>query len=278
MKPITSKTALLAIFGDPVGHSLSPVMHNGWLEDHGIDGVYLALHLKSADATSVFRSLKHLNMKGANVTVPHKEAAAAAADRSESSVANVLRWESDGTLSAFNTDGHGFIDALSEAAPDWRQRVNRVLILGAGGGAQGIAEALSPHADVIFVMNRTQARAEALAQAIPNGRLARWDNMETSFGGADLIVNATTLGMTGTPSPAVWPFENAKRNAIAVDIVYRPLDTPFLKAARARGMIAVDGLGMLIHQGARAFEHWFGVKPDVTLARQRLLAALGETA
>src|SRR5688572_15404103 len=112
---ITSKTALLAIFGDPVGHSLSPVMHNGWIADHALDAVYVALPLKSDDTASVLRAMKAVGLKGANVTVPHKEAAALAADKSEGPVANVLRWEEGGAVSAFNTDGAGFIDALDES-------------------------------------------------------------------------------------------------------------------------------------------------------------------
>jgi shikimate dehydrogenase len=272
MKPITAQTAVLAIFGDPVGHSLSPVMHNGWFEDHNLDAVYVALPVVG-DAERFFETLKRARFKGANVTVPHKEAAAKGADRSDASVANVLRWEPDGSLSAFNTDGSGFLAALNEAARDWRGRAKRALILGAGGGAQGIAQALSPHVDTIHLANRTSERADAVAKTIPNGRILRWDDLERGFGAADLIINATTLGMVGHPSPP-WPVDFCKAGAIVVDIVYRPLETDLLAAARKRGLVAVDGLGMLIHQGARAFELWFGVKPDVDKARVRLLAAL----
>lgn len=273
---ITAKTSVFAVLGDPVGHSLSPVMHNGWFADHGVDAVYVALALKSEDAVGAIRAMKGLSLKGANVTVPHKEAAAQAADRSEAAVANVLRWEEGGRLSAFNTDGLGFIDALNESAPDWRQRVKRVLLLGAGGGALGIAQALAPHVDTIHIANRTPERAESVAGAIANGRTLRWSDLERGFGAADLIINATTLGMSGSESPA-WPIAFCKANAIVVDIVYRPLETPLLAAARKRGLVAVDGLGMLIHQGARAFEIWLGIKPDTKKARARLMVALGET-
>src|SRR5262249_43841193 len=120
---ISGATQVIALLGDPVAHSLSPLMQNGWLADHGLDAVYVAVPLKSNAAVTAIRALKSYGFKGANVTVPHKEAAAAAADRREAQVANVLRWEDDGTLSAFNTDGPGFIDALADAAPDWRTRV-----------------------------------------------------------------------------------------------------------------------------------------------------------
>ncbi|MBX9746420.1 MAG: shikimate dehydrogenase [Hyphomonadaceae bacterium] len=270
---ITAATKLLAVIGDPVGHSLSPLMHNAWIADHGLDAVYVALPLKTQDASSAIRALKGMGFAGLNVTVPHKEAAAKAADRSEGAVANVLRWEQDGSLSAFNTDGAGFIDALSEATPDWRVRVKRVLIVGAGGAALGIGAVLSPHVDTIHFANRTPERGDAAASSIRNGRSLRWDDLERGFGAADLIVQTTTLGMAGQPVHD-WPMQFTRPNAIAADIVYRPLETAFLAAARARGLTAIDGLGMFVHQGARAFELWFGVKPDVQKARARLLAAL----
>jgi shikimate dehydrogenase len=270
-------TKRYAVIGDPVGHSLSPVMHAGWIEDHHLDATYEALLLRSDDPVAAIRVLSGL--AGVNVTVPHKEAAAKAADRSDDQVANTLRWEVDGTISAFNTDGLGFVDCLNESSPGWREKVETALILGAGGAANGIAHALRSDAAVdidLVVANRTRARAEALAAGLPRTRVADWNDLESLFANADLIVQTTTLGMGGAPSP-VWPVERCKPDAIVVDIVYRPLQTPLLKAARDRGLTAVDGLGMLIHQGARAFEIWFGVKPDAKKARARLLAALGET-
>lgn len=268
---ITAATKTYAVIGDPVEHSLSPVMQNGWIGDHGIDAVYVALRLQSQDATAAIRAMT--GFAGLNVTVPHKEAAAIAAARSETAVANVLRREEDGSFSGFNTDGLGFLDSLTEGAPDWRSRVRRVLILGAGGAALGIGQALSPYVDTIHFANRTAERGEQTAAAIPNGRTTRWDDLERAFGHADLIIQTTTLGMADQPEMS-WPVSFCRPNAIIADIVYRPLDTALLIAARDRGLTAIDGLGMLIHQGARAFEIWFGVKPDVAKARQRLLAAL----
>ncbi len=270
---ISGATRVLVLLGDPVAHSLSPLMHNAWIADHGFDAVYIAVPLKTEGAVAAIRALKPFGFAGANVTVPHKEAAAAAADRREAEVANVLRWEADGTLSAFNTDGPGFIDALAEVAPDWRARVKRVLMVGAGGAAQAIARTLSPHVDTIHFVNRTGARADAAALAIPNGRALRWDDLERGFGAADLIVQATSLGMSGNPD-FEWPTANIRTGAIVADIVYRPLETSLLRGARARGLTTIDGLGMLIFQGARSFEHWFGILPDTAKARARLMAAL----
>jgi shikimate dehydrogenase len=275
MKKITAKTALLGVVGDPVGHSLSPVMHNGWFEDHGIDAVYVALPLKSSDPVAAFKALKSLGLKGANVTVPFKDAAAAAADRAEASAVNVLRWESDGSVSGFNTDGLGFLDALEEAAPSWETTTTTILILGAGGSAYGIAATLADRANLI-IANRTYARAAALAEQFPRARAAAWDALPACFADADLIVQTTTLGMGDNPSPD-WPIAQCRKGAIVVDIVYRPLETPLLKAARAQGLITVDGLGMLIHQAVRSFDIWFGIKPDPESARRRMLEALGET-
>jgi shikimate dehydrogenase len=221
------------------------------------------------------RALKRFGLKGANITVPHKEAAAQAADHTEGAVANVWRWEEDGSVSAFNTDGLGFLDSLDERAPDWRGRVNRALIVGAGGAARAIAAALSPSVDTVHFANRTTEHAETAARSLPNGRVLRWSDLERGFGAADLIVQATTLGMEGQPDHP-WPIANCRAGAIVADIVYRPLKTNLLEAARARNLTVVDGLGMLIHQGARSFELWFSVKPDTSKARARLLSALGE--
>lgn len=270
---ITAATKVLGVIGDPVGHSLSPIMHNGWIGDHGLDAVYVALPLKSNHPVAAIRALRGFGFTGLNVTVPHKDSAAQAADRSEGPVANVLRWEEDGTLSAFNTDGLGFIDALDEAAPDWRGRVKRVLMVGAGGAAIAIGQALSPFVDAVYFANRTAARGEAAATGLRNGRVLRWDDLERGFGAADLIVQSTTLGMNGE-AEHTWPMEFCRPTAIVADIVYRPLETEFLRTARARGLASMDGLGMLIHQGARSFELWFGVKPDTAKARARLEAVL----
>jgi shikimate dehydrogenase len=270
---ISGATKVLAVIGDPVSHSLSPLMHNGWIADHELDAVFVALRLHSKEAAAAIRALRGFGFKGLSVTVPHKEAAARAADRCDGPVANTLRWEADDSLSAFNTDGPGFLDALSETAPDWRARVKRVLILGAGGAAVGIGGILSPHVDTVHFANRTAERGESAAASIRNGRTLRWDDLDRGFGAADLIVQATTLGMQGQEVRG-WPVSYCRPTAIVADIVYRPFETELLRLARARGLVSMDGLGMLIHQGARAFELWFGIRPDTAKARQRLIAAL----
>lgn len=230
---ITAATRVYAVIGDPVRHSLSPLIHNAWIADHGIDAVYAAFELKHENPIAALRALGAFGLSGANVTAPFKEAAARAANATNLVAANVLRWDENRTLSAFNTDGPGFLRALSETVPDWRVRLRRALVLGAGGAGRGIAQALSPHVEAVYIANRTFPRAEEVAGAIPNARAVRWDDLERGFGGADLIVQTTTLGMNGQPEQ-IWPMQACRTDAIMADVVYRPLETPFLRTARAR--------------------------------------------
>ncbi|MGQ0531592.1 MAG: shikimate dehydrogenase family protein [Caulobacteraceae bacterium] len=262
-----------AVIGDPVSHSLSPLMHNGWIADHGINATYEALQLKSDDPVASIRALT--GYSGANVTVPYKEAAAKVGGWVEGDVANVLRWEEDGSISCINTDGDGFRDAMDEGVPDWLYRVSNALVIGAGGAAQAIALALEPSVGRLTFINRTQARADAAASglALVHADVLPWAELERGFAWADLVVQATTLGMKGQPAPD-WPVVACKAGAIVADIVYNPLETTLLGAARSRGLVTVDGLGMLIYQGARSFQFWFGIWPDVVKARARLEAAL----
>jgi shikimate dehydrogenase len=264
-------TKRYAVIGDPVSHSLSPLMHTGWIADHGLDATYEALQLRSDDPVAAIRGLKQF--AGMNVTVPHKEAAARAADRGIGGAVNVLHWAPDGALVADNTDGDGFLNSLDEAAPGWSDRKNRTLVVGAGGAAEGITAPLMHCAGPITFINRTRSRAEALVAKLPGNQVRDWAELREAFAKSNLIVQTTTLGMAGTQIPD-WPVDACGADTIVVDIVYRPLETPLLAAARARGLTTVDGLGMLIHQGALSFEIWHGIKPDTAKARERLMAAL----
>lgn len=273
--------AMLALFGDPVSHSLSPVMHNAWLQDAGIPGAYAAMRIPVKDVAATFRNLREMDLTGANVTIPHKEEAAKAADRLDEAAralnaVNTLRWEEDGSVSGFNTDAPGLIASLDAANLGWRSQTGAAVVVGAGGAGRAAAWALAK-AGVrrVMICNRTAQRAQEAAAEIENARPFPWSKLGETFEGADLIVNTTSLGMVHSP-PMDWPIERAPAHAIVLDAVYAPLETPLLAAASARGLKTIDGLGMLIHQGALAFEIWFGVKPDVTIARQRLLAAIAE--
>jgi shikimate dehydrogenase len=272
-------TKRYAVIGDPVSHSLSPLMHQGWIADHGLDATYVAHQLRSDDPARAIQTLGGYD--GANVTVPHKEAAARAAERAsptarQLNAANTLTW-CDGMLHGDNTDCTGFARALDEAAPDWRG-ANNALVIGAGGAGRAVAFGLAgQEGPSITIVNRSLDRADAAARLIDlhcaKGASARpWAMLAECVADADIIVNTTTLGMNHAPFD--WPLDAAKPNAIVADIVYRPLETGLLRAARERGLRTMDGLGMLIHQGALSFEIWHGIKPDTAKARARLMEAL----
>ncbi|MDX2235287.1 MAG: shikimate dehydrogenase [Hyphomonadaceae bacterium] len=282
---VTGATKVLAVLGDPVAHSLSPAMLGGWIADHGLDAVYVPLRVDRGEAARTFQALPGLGLHGANVTVPFKETALEAAsvhsaDVKTLGVANTLAWIG-GQVHAFNTDCGGARAAIEEAHPGWAEAAQRVLVIGAGGAARAMAFGLvrgqGPH--VTFV-NRTRGKAEeaaALMRGFGPTDAQDWSALPDAFAEADVIVNASTLGMTGHATHP-WPIERAKPSAIVYDAVYAPLETDLLKAARLRGLRTVDGLGMLIHQGAMAFRIWFGVAPDTAKARARLLAILAARA
>jgi shikimate dehydrogenase len=265
-----------AVLGHPVAHSLSPLMHGDWIAAAGIDARYDRIDV-GPDAAGLAAALEDLD--GANVTIPHKEAAAALSVRCQPRVArlgaaNVLTRQADGWAAA-NTDAPGFIAALDEAAPDWRGRVKTALVIGAGGAGVAILDGLDEAGvERLYLVNRTLLRAVRATGVVEGAIALDWNDLANAFGGADLIVNATSLGLGGGEQE--WPFAKAKPGAIAADAVYKPLHTGFLRQAADRGLQTIDGLGMLIHQGALAFQLWFSHKPDTKTARTLLLGALQE--
>lgn len=256
------------VCGHPIAHSRSPKIHGYWLRQHGIAGSYEAVDVAPPDFASFLRSLASHGFRGGNITIPHKEAAFALADcRDEAAeaigAANTL-WLEDGKLHASNTDAYGFAANLDARAPEWR-RVRAAVVLGAGGSSRAVVHALKSRgiADICIV-NRTLARAVELAHHFGDGVSAH----ETAalpelLPGAGLVVNTTSLGMKGAGDLPADPAFMAS-GAIVTDIVYVPLETPFLAAARRHGLKTVDGLGMLLHQAVPGFERWFGVRPEVT--------------
>ena len=276
-------TRRACVIGHPVAHSRSPLIHRHWLESYGIDGDYLR---EDVAPEAIDRFLDRLGdtYVGANVTIPHKEAAFRKLKRPDAvatalGAANTL-WLENGDLCGSNTDAYGFLAHLDESLPGWDQRTPTALVLGAGGAARGIVYALaSRNVGRIVIANRTRARAEALARHF-GAKCAVWDwaSLPARLAEADLFVNATSLGMKGQP-PLALNLDQLKKSAAVYDIVYVPLETGLLAAARGRGHPAVDGLGMLLHQAVPGFERWFGVRPEVTpKLRALLLADLGEKA
>jgi shikimate dehydrogenase len=264
------ETRLAGVMGWPVAHSRSPRVHGFWLDQHGIDGAYLPLAVRPENLKAALDGLSALGFRGCNLTIPHKEAALKMVGEVSPRAArigavNTVTVTTDGTLMGDNSDGFGFLENLRAEVPNFDPAAGAAVVLGAGGAARAICAGLTDcRTPEIKLVNRNMARAEALAEAIgPVIRPLNWEARNTALAGAALVVNTTSLGMTGQPALdldlSLLPVE-----ALVNDLVYAPLTTALLAAARERGNIAVDGLGMLLHQARPGFAAWFGVEPDVT--------------
>ncbi len=267
---ISAKAKLAGVMGWPVDHSLSPRLHGYWLEANGIDGAYLPLAVAPEHFAEALRVLALLGFRGVNVTVPHKEAALDAVDVADLlarriGAVNTITVRDDGSLEGTNTDAYGFTEQLKATVPDWQASGGAAVIIGAGGAARAICVALlDAGVAEIRIVNRTLARAEALATAVGGPvRVLPWAGRANAVGDAALVVNTTTLGMTGQPALDL-DAASINNDAVVCDIVYAPLQTPLLRAAAGCGLRTVDGLGMLIHQARPGFEAWFGVAPEIT--------------
>jgi shikimate dehydrogenase len=277
---ILGAASVYAVLGDPVSHSLSPAIHNRWIADAGLNAIYVALRIARHEPSALIQALPQLGLSGANVTLPHKEAALLAAHWRDDvalriGAANTLRFLNE-HIDAFNTDAIGFTMALDSAAPDWRGLGPKACVLGAGGSARAVVAALDIAGfKEITVANRTLSRVAALTGCANQAKVLgySWDERARAAEGASLVINATSLGLNGV-NPLEAPMEYAAPNAIAFDLVYKPLETHFLKSAAVKGARTVDGLGMLVFQAAAAFELWFDIKPDAEHGRTAALAQL----
>jgi len=271
------------VVGYPIAHSRSPMIHNFWLARAGIDGRYERVAVPP-EAFGVFlQGLAAEGFVGGNVTVPHKEAAFRGVEV-EDSVARALEavntiWLEGGVLKGANTDVAGFLANLDQSAPGWdrragREPLDRAVVLGAGGAARAVLYGLlERRIGEIILANRTLARAEALASHFgPKVRVVSWEDAGAALEGAGLLVNTTSLGMKGQP-PLDLDLAALPSSSLVTDIVYVPLETPLLAAARGRGLRTVDGLGMLLHQAVPGFERWFGVRPVVDAELRALVVA-----
>jgi shikimate dehydrogenase len=270
---------LAGVMGWPVAHSRSPALHGFWLAEHGIDGAYVPLPVRPEHLAAALRALPLLGFAGCNLTLPHKEAALAIVDRLSPEArrigaVNTVIVAGDGTLEGDNTDAFGFIENLRATLPGWRADHAPAVVLGAGGGARSVAAALAAAGvPEIRLINRHRQRAVELAAALGGPITVRdWQERADALAGAGLLVNATTLGMTGE-APLDLPLDALPKAAVVTDIVYVPLETPLLATARRRGHRVVDGLGMLLHQGRPGFAAWFGTTPVVTPALRQAIAA-----
>jgi shikimate dehydrogenase len=269
------------VIGWPVAHSRSPVIHRYWLRRYGIDGDYTKVAVEPGEVDTFIRRLRENGFDGCNVTLPHKERMLELADEASDEAraigaANTL-WFREGRLMATNTDAFGYMAHLQATAPQWSRSAGPVLVLGAGGAARAIVHGfLGAGVERIVVVNRNVERAETVVRGFGGRASARaWGDWRDVASTAGVVVNTTTLGMEGM---AALDFDVGQLapHCVVSDVVYVPLETPLLAAARARGLAVVDGLGMLLYQAIPGFELWFGVKPQVTDAlRAEVVADLG---
>ncbi len=272
----SGKAIVAGVAGWPVGHSRSPRLHGHWLRRYGIDGLYAPFPVAPENFEPAVRGLAGAGLAGLNVTVPHKEAACALCDRLDETArrlgaANTLIFGPEGDIEGRNTDAFGFAENLKAGAG--AVTGGTAVVLGAGGAARAVVLALqSLRSGPIRLVNRTASRAEAVADALgPAIETAPWAERAGALAGAALLVNATSLGMTGQPALDL-PLDDLPAEATVNDIVYAPLETPLLAAARRRGCRTVDGLGMLLHQARPGFHAWFGVDPAVDEDLRRAVA------
>ncbi|SDX88863.1 shikimate dehydrogenase [Citreimonas salinaria] len=270
---------LAGVIGSPVAHSRSPVLHGHWLRRYGLKGHYVPLDIAEDRLEVMLRVLPELGFVGVNVTIPHKERVLALADlvsdrASLIGAANTLIFRPDGKIYADNTDGYGFVENLRQSVPDWRPAAGPATVFGAGGAARAVVVSLlDAGVPEIRVTNRTRLRAEMLRENFGNRvQVHDWVKAGNLLEDSALVVNTTSLGMTGKPEMRV-PLDGMKPGCVVNDLVYAPLETRLLRVARERGCRAVDGLGMLLHQAVPGFERWFGQRPDVDAAlREAVLA------
>lgn len=272
-----SITPAACLIGWPAAHSRSPLIHKYWLKSFGIDGDYRIEAVEPQAFGKFIANLDARGYRGANVTIPHKEQARALtiADARATAVgaANTLYFDNDGELRSTNTDVEGFIGNLDASAPGW-DGADDVLVLGAGGSARAVIFGLIERGIArVHLANRTASRTKILAEQFgAQVKPLAWGSLGDVLPRAGLLVNTTSLGMKGQP-PLEVDVGALPSTATVADLVYVPLETPLLTAAKARGLKTADGLGMLLHQAVRGFELWFGKRPTVTPELRALVEA-----
>ena len=270
---------LAGVMGWPIMHSRSPKLHGYWLDHYGLTGAYVPLAIKAEGLEVALRALPALGFAGCNLTIPHKEAALRIVDAASPlarriGAVNCIVVRADGSLEGRNYDAFGFTESLRERAPDLRFDAGPAVVIGAGGASRAILAGLMDEgAPEIRLINRSPARAQSLAAEFGAPvRAWPWEARVQALEGAAILVNTTSQGMVGE-APLDLALDVLPLSALVVDIVYVPLETPLLAAARARGHRVVDGLGMLLHQARPAFEAWFGIDPKVTPELRALIEA-----
>ena len=265
------------MIGWPVKHSRSPLIHGHWIEQYQLDAEYRREEIAPEAFGDFISHLSERGYSGANITIPHKEIALAMSepdDRARAVGAANTLWFEGGRLLSTNTDVEGFTANLDAAVPGWEKRAGEAVVLGAGGSARAIVYGLIERGiGRINVVNRTLERSRALQARF--GEVVQPANesaLPHLLARAGLLVNTTSLGMTGQP-PLTIDLDPMPGHAVVTDLVYVPLETPLLAAARRRGLATADGLGMLLYQAVRGFQLWFGVRPEVTPHLRALIEA-----
>lgn len=270
---------IAGLLGWPVAHSRSPVIHNHWLAQHGIEGRYVLFPVPPEKLEAAVRGIAALGLRGCNVTTPHKQAIFPLLDRVDElaqriGAVNTVVVQADGSLAGFNNDGNGFIQSLRDADPAWRPDSGPILVLGAGGAGRAVVASLAAQgAEEIRLANRTIDKSQEIADAVgPAVKVVRWEERNEAMEGIAMLANATSLGMTGK-APLEVSLDRLPKKAVVGDLIYIPPETELLAAARARGNITVNGLGLLLNQARPAFNAWFGVMPEITPALRQAIAA-----
>ena len=261
---------LAGVMGWPVMHSRSPMLHGYWFKRHNLAGTYVPLAIRPEGLVAALRALHPLGFAGCNLTIPHKERAMAIVDEVDTLAKSIgaiscVVVRADGSLSGTNNDCYGFIQNVRQEQPGWRPDVGPIVVIGAGGGSRAVCYGLAQEgAREIRLVNRTLARAKGIAEEFGGPiKALPWEQRHDALEGAAMVVNTTSCGMVGQGALDL-ELDKLPKTALAADIIYIPLETPFLAAARKRGNRTVNGLGMLLNQGRPAWKAWFGIEPEVT--------------
>lgn len=261
---------LAGVMGWPVMHSRSPMFHNYWFKKHGLAGTYVPLAIRPEGLAAALQALHPLGFAGCNLTIPHKQEAMKIVDEVDALAQSIgaiscVVVRPDGSLSGTNNDCYGFINSVKHEQPGWRADAGPVVVVGAGGGSRAVCYGLAQEgAKEIRLVNRSLDRARAVAGEFGDPiRALPWEERNRALEGAAMVVNTTSCGMVGQPALDIR-LDKLPKTALAADIIYIPLETPFLAAARKRGNRTINGLGMLLNQGRPAWKAWFGIEPEVT--------------
>ncbi len=283
MTPIASTTKLCALIGDPVEHSLSPIMHNTAFRHLGLNYVYLCLRVKAANLRTAVEGIKSLGLVGVNITIPHKVSVMKYLDEVDPTAEDIGAINTvvnrEGVLTGYNTDGWGGLNALEEAGVVFRGK--KVVLLGAGGAARALSFCIAPPADSLVILNRTEEKAVDLASSLRRrfgtkirGGVLHREVLSKELDGADLLINSTSVGMYPRGEECLVDASLLNSKMTIFDIVYNPRETRLLREAKRVGATTVGGLDMLVHQGALSFQLWTGVTPPIDVMFRAVEKAL----